>query len=261
MRTELKAPDNDDVLATPIDPGTLNKLEEALGKPDTRLEDLDEDGLALIRDLVTQLRARQEVATQVDSDSAHRTEEEKYNELSPERAVTLADLKANYDRLVHLANGVTWADTGKALRASPEKLDKLGEILKARPNGDLTVTGREKGEIMFGEVAAKCPGVKNIVYDREAQTLIVGRGETCNGNAMDIAASFDAKPMLPDHYEPLRVKVPGIDEETWAFLLTDAASRKSGDAVYGGYGIVSKNNAVNHLGRRGVRLELGVKEV
>lgn len=257
MPTELKAPDNDDVQATPIEPGTLDKLEEALGKPDTKLEDLGEDSLVLIRDMVSQLRAREAVAAQV----AENSDGEDTPELSPERAATLAALKANHDRLATFAHDVTWAEAEKALRASPAELDKLGKLLALRPNSDLTVTGRENGEIMFEEIAPNCPGVKNITYDKDAQTLAESRGEKCNGNAIDLAASFGAKPIAQNRYEALIGKVKGLDHSTWAWVLTDEAIRKSGGALNGSYGSVDKGGAGNHYTPGGVRLALGVKEV
>jgi hypothetical protein len=182
------------------------------------------------------------------------------HELSSERVATLSNLKANYDRLSHLANGVTWADAEKALRANPAEIDKLAKLLKERPNSDLTVTGRENGEIMFEEVAADCPGIKNISYDKEGQNLAESRHETCNGNAVDVAASFGAKPTARHRYEALRGKVPGLDQRTWAWILTDAVTRKTGFALFGGNGFVSRYDASNHRGDRGVRLSLGVKE-
>lgn len=257
MPTELKAPDNDDVQATPIEPGTLDKLEEALGKPDTKLEDLGEDSLALIRGMVTQLRAREDIASQVTEDS----DGEETQELSPERAATLAALEYNYKKLETFANGVTWADTEKALRASPTDLDKLAKLLTLRPNSDLTVTGRENGEIMFEEIAPDCPGVKNITYDKDAQTLAESRGEKCNENAIDIAASFGAKPIARNRYKALIGKVKGLDESTWAWVLTDEATRKTGGAHFGGNGDVGRDYANFHHELRGVRLALGVKEV
>ena len=181
-------------------------------------------------------------------------------ELSPERAATLAVLKVNYESLANLANGVTWEDAEKALRANPAEIDKLAKLLKERPNSALTVTGRENGEIMFEEVAADCPGIKNIVYDKEAQTLVEGRGETCNGNAIDLAASFGAKPVAPHRYEALRGKVPGLDQTTWAWVLTDPTTRKSGVALCGAGGNVGKCDAYNRYEAGGVRLALGVRE-
>ena len=181
-------------------------------------------------------------------------------ELSPERAATLTALQANYERLQPLSNGVTWAAAEKSFRASPDKLDQFGRILKERPNSDLTVVGRKDGEIKFVEVAANCPGVKNIAYDKAGQEEAQRRGERCDGNAVDVTASFGAKPASPDLYEPLRGKVPGLDQNTWAWLLTDAATRANGDALYGDFGYVHKRdaNVRNDLG--GVRCELGVKE-
>lgn len=181
-------------------------------------------------------------------------------ELSPERTATLTALQSNYERLQLLSNGVTWAAAEKSFRASPDKLDQFGRILKERPNSDLTVVGRKDGEIKFVEVAANCPGVKNIAYDEAAQEEAQRRGERCDGNAVDVTASFGAKPASPDLYEPLRGKVPDLDKNTWAWLLTDAATRANGFALFGNVGYVGMHLASYHSDTRGVRCELGVKE-
>ncbi len=181
-------------------------------------------------------------------------------ELTPERAATLAALKANHERLAHLSNGVTWADAEKALRANPAEIDKLTKLLQFRPNSDLTLTGRENGEIMFEEVAPDCPGIKNITYDKKAQILAEESGKRCEGNAVDVAASFGTKPMAWHRYETLRGKVPGLDQRTLAWLLTDVDTRKTGQASYGEHGIVEEDRAHARSDDWGVRLALGVKE-
>lgn len=180
-------------------------------------------------------------------------------ELSPEHKKTLKTLKANFDANPELHNGVTWADAEKALGKSPESLTKLARLI-ARGGGP-TVTGEENGEIMFDEVSADCAGTKNIVYDKEAQDLVTQGGETCNGNAVDIAAELGVKPMARKRYEALRGKVKGLDENTWSWLLTDEATRKRGVALNGYYGNVYVSNAGNHDEDRGVRCSLGVKKV
>ena len=202
------------------------------------------------------------------------------DEFSPERAATLAALRANYERLSRVSNGVTWASAERSLKANPAKLDKLKRLLEERPGSDLTVVGRKDGEIKFMEVAALCPGVLNLAYDKAGQiqaetryilTIVFGSPgqttfqvspKTCNGNAVEVAASFGAKPASHDLYETLRRKeIPGLDESTFSWLLTDPATRESGLALYGDYGKVRKCPVRPHRTNSGVRCEIGVEEV
>lgn len=180
-------------------------------------------------------------------------------DLSSEALKTLKTLKTNFDANPEFHNGVTWEDAEAALQKSPESVAKLTKLI-AR-GGEPTVTGEENGEIMFDEVSVDCAGPKNIVYDKAAQDLVAQRGETCNGNAVDIAAEMGAKPIARNRYEALKGKVRNLDYNTHSWVLTDEAIRKSGNALSGYAGAVGREYAYNYYEIGGVRCSLGVKRL
>jgi len=163
-------------------------------------------------------------------------------ELAPEQAekTWLGEFKTRFDALSELHKGIQWADVEKSLKADPESMAKL-QALDAKGHA-MNVFGEEKGEFIFASAWDKfeqvAPDHRNITYDLEGQKLAEEQGYKPNGNAVSIIAKImgvkedEAGSYLadPEFHEQLR---KAIAVDGWAWLKTDAATRKAGFALSG----------------------------
>lgn len=149
-------------------------------------------------------------------------------------------LKTHFDALPQLHKGIQWTDVEKSLKADPESMRKL-QTLDEKGHA-MNVFGEENGEFVFASAwdnyEQVAPDHKNIAYDTEGQKLAEKQGYTPNGNAVSIIAKImgvkedEASNYLadPKFHEQLR---EAIDVNGWAWLKTDAATRKTGNAFDG----------------------------
>jgi len=152
-------------------------------------------------------------------------------ELTPEQQ-WFGEFKARFDALPQLHKGVQWADVEKSLKADPEQLRKLQTLDEKGHN--MNVFGEENGEFIFvsawRDYKKVSPDHRNIAYDLEGQELAKQYGYNPHGNAVDIIKSIGADLADPKFHEQLRRE---IAVNGWAWLKTDAATRKTGDAFDG----------------------------
>ncbi len=179
-------------------------------------------------------------------------------ELTPEQAY-LAKFKTRFDSLPQLHQGIEWADVEKSLQKDPEQLRKL-QILDEKGHR-MNVFAEENGEFVFvsgwSDYNTVSPEHRNIAYDLEGQKLAEKRGHKPTGNAVDIIKSIGAEEADPKFHTQL---IRATNVNGWAWLKTDAATRKSGYAFYGyRYGI-STGNAFSYGGNSSFRAALRVKK-
>ena len=152
-------------------------------------------------------------------------------EITPEQQ-WFGEFKASFDALPQLHKGVQWADVEKSLKADLEQLRKLQTL--DEKGHDMNVFGEENGEFVFASGWSDYNKVssdhRNIVYDLEGQKLAESQGYKPIGNAVNIAVSMGADVADPKFHEQLRREVA---VNGWAWLKTDAATRKAGDAFLG----------------------------
>ncbi|MEK7225482.1 MAG: DUF4256 domain-containing protein [Bacteroidota bacterium] len=161
-------------------------------------------------------------------------------ELSPEQA-WLAQFKARFDALPQLHAGVEWADVEKSLLADQEAVRKLMKLDAA--GFEMNVfRAKNDGEIQFRtaqtDVTKIAEKYRTIMYDKKAHTDFPGYSP--NNYAVDIAASLGVEVADKELYEQFRV------QNGWVWLITDAVTRKTGDAFYGSRGGVSSAGARDH---------------
>jgi hypothetical protein len=181
-------------------------------------------------------------------------------ELSPEQVETwLGQFKTRFDALPQLHKGIEFADVEKALLADPEAMKKL-QALNAKGH-KMNVFGEENGEFIFVSAWDKdeqvSPEHLNITYDLEGQKLAEKQGDKPNGNAVDIATAMGVDLADPNFHEQLR---KAIEVNDWAWLKTDAATRKTGRAFDGDLYGFYKYNASNHIASGSFRAALRVKK-
>jgi hypothetical protein len=185
--------------------------------------------------------------------------------LSPEQQQKfLGPLKSRFDALPQLHRGVQWTDVEKSLKADPESMAKL-QALDAKGH-KMNVFGEENGEFVFASgwnnVEEVSEDHRNVVFDKEAQEYREEKypKKKCNGNATDIVKALGVNLADPKFHEQLR-KAVDVDGLAWAWLKTDASTRKSGYAVAGNkiFGIYG-DHAREHDDLGSFRASLRVKK-
>ncbi|MBI4994502.1 DUF4256 domain-containing protein [Candidatus Peregrinibacteria bacterium] len=182
-------------------------------------------------------------------------------ELSPEQ-VWFGEFKRRFDALPQLHEGVQWIDVEKSLRADPEATRKLQALDEKGHN--MNIFGEENGEFVFasgwGDVNKVSADHKHIVFDEAAQRHPEEHclGESCNGNATDIAKALGVDLADTKFHEQLR---RAIAVNGWAWLKTESAIRKTGLAFYGSSFGISGRAAYDHNDFGSLRAALRVKRV
>jgi hypothetical protein len=188
--------------------------------------------------------------------------------VTKEQVAELEGLKKRFDAMPQLHKGVKWADVEKALLAAPETLNKLAVF--DEKGHEMNVFGEENGEFIIAsawtDVEKVAEDHRNICFDAEGQTIAEERGEKPNGNAVDIIARImgvkedEARDYLADEkfYEKLRKLVV---LNGWAWLKTDAATRKFNGAFVGVLNGIFRGGASNRDDRGSFRVALRVKKV
>lgn len=159
--------------------------------------------------------------------------------LTPEQQEQfLSGLKSRFDALPQLHEGISWTDVEKSLKAHPDAMLKLHAL--DEKGHAMNVFGEENGELIFvsgwNHYEKVSEDHRDIVFDKDAQDYLAKHypNEICNGNAVDIAMALGVDLADPNFHEKLR---KAIDVNGWAWLKTDAATRKTGFAFDGGYGV------------------------
>jgi Protein of unknown function (DUF4256) len=254
----LPIPDNDDVKAEPVEASLLDRTEATLGNPDAKIEDLGEDGLALIRQVIAEMKARQSVAVSMSEDSdglLRQTEGSgEAGELSPEQVTFMEKLKARYESNQHhiaCHDSVAWATVEAKLSANPAKLDALKKMDDL--GGEPDMTGVEGGEFLFDDLAARLPDSRRGVTYAQA----AARAEAMGGRV---------KLTHPDRYKKLgnEMRIVMDTGNDWVWL--DTSDQKdvldAGGALCGfqggGNAYVGQDGAYDHDRRGAFRCSLRV---
>ncbi|KKT74613.1 MAG: hypothetical protein UW70_C0049G0006 [Candidatus Peregrinibacteria bacterium GW2011_GWA2_44_7] len=168
-------------------------------------------------------------------------EDAKAQERAPE-AVWIGQFKTRFYAFPQLHKGIRLEEVERALKADPEGLRSL-QAFDAKGH-QMNVFGEENGEFIvasaWDNVEQVAADHRDIVFDPEAQQVLTDHYpyEECNGNAVSIIAKImgveedKARDYLADQKlsEELR---KAVDLMGWAWLKTDAETRKAGNAFNG----------------------------
>lgn len=199
-------------------------------------------GQGSIEDVVTQLAAElgKKVTFKAASDeepesvSVEVVDDGKERVLAPEaQAALLGRLQQRFEANSERHEGVNWADVQRSLEADPAKLWSLQEMENSGHAPDVYM--EDDGAYYFGTCSVETPEAhRNIVFDAAAEEwLRTNRPqETCNGNAVDIAAAMGIDLMDETQYRHLQT-LGRFDAQTWSWLKTLDEIRKRGDALCG----------------------------
>lgn len=156
-------------------------------------------------------------------------------QLSPEAAErTLNTLQTRFDANSHLHEGCDWKRVKTALEANPEALWSINQMEAQGHMPDVYNFDNDGFDI--GTCSEETPsGARNCVYDAEAAAWLKENylKETFNGSAVEMAEAMGIKLMSTTQYKEVLQRKGKFDRQTWSWLLTDEATRKSGLALYG----------------------------
>lgn len=161
-------------------------------------------------------------------------------ELSPEQ-LWLGQLESRFNSIPQLHKNIQWIDVEKSLKADPESMLKLQAL--DEKGHSMNVFGEEAGEFIFASAWNNYEQVskdhRNIVFDKKAEYYLEKHSpnERCKGNSMDITNELGVDLADPKLHEQL---IRAIRVNGWAWLKTDEATRKLGNAFYGDYYGVSR---------------------
>ena len=168
----------------------------------------------------------------VDVEIADATQE---RQLSPEATErTLSTLQTRFDANSHLHEGCDWSRVKTALEANPEALWSISQMEAQGHIPD--VYNFDNNGFDIGTCSEETPsGARNCVYDAEAAAWLKENHPqaTFNGSAVEMAEAMGISLMSPTHYREILQQKGKFDRQTWSWLLTDEATRKTGDALYG----------------------------
>lgn len=164
-------------------------------------------------DAVRQCLATAKAGGESDSHKKHLSPD------SPEAKSLFATLEGRFRQESPVRPAVVkFIDVKRSLEARQDLLSSLNEMEKT--GGKPDVIAVEGNTFVFADVSAESPkGRRNLDYDQ--------------AKAMAEKAGYEMMP--PEVYQKLQNKVR-LDANTWSWLLTDAETRATGEALGGGRG-------------------------
>lgn len=164
---------------------------------------------------------------------------EDFPRLTKEQLAELKLLKTNFDALPELHEGILWKEVARALKKSPDAIDKL-RALDEKGHQMNVFRAKNDGEIQFRsaqtDIAKIAEEHRNIMYDKKAQTDYPEL--RVKGNAVDIASSMGVELADRELYEQLRVENGAV------FIETPADTREFSF----GYVFVGNCNEIRTMG-------------
>jgi len=183
------------------------------------------------------------------------------NKLSPaQREELLSALKDRFEKNMNRHKGLEWAKVQARLEANPEKLWSLNEM--ERTGGEPDVVGYDKkaGEYTFYDCSAESPkGRRSVCYDGEA--LKSRKEHKPKNSATEMAADMGIEVLTEEQYRELQ-QLGNFDTKTSSWIITPAAVRKLGGALFGDYRygnvFIYHNGAESYYAARAFRGSLRV---
>ena len=177
-----------------------------------------------------------------------------------QRGELLKTLKERFEKNKHRHESVNWGNVAKRLEEKPDKAWSLYEMEGTGGEPDVVGLEETSGEFIFFDCSPETPsGRRNVCYDHEA---LIGRKKfPPEDSAMNMAEMMGIDLLTEEQYFELQ-KLGEFDLKTSSWLLTPAAVRKHGGAIFGDrrYGrvFIYHNGADSSYGVRGLRGSLRV---
>jgi hypothetical protein len=177
-----------------------------------------------------------------------------------QRQELLGALKARFEKNMSRHKRLDWAKVQAKLDANPEKLWSLNEMERTGGEPDVVGYDQKTGEYIFYDCSAESPeGRRNVCYDRDA--LDSRKEAKPKDSALNMAAAMGVEVLTEAQYRALQ-KLGNFDTKTSSWLITPAAIRKLGGAIFADrrydHVFVYHNGASSYYGARGFRGSLRV---
>ncbi len=184
----------------------------------------------------------------------------KNNLTAKQSADLLRTVKARFEKNMPRHKGISWEAVRSRLEAAPGKLWSLYQMESSGGEPDVVAYDKKTGEYIFYDCSPESPaGRRNTCYDREA--LDARKEHKPPNNAMDMAAAMGIELLTEKEYRGLQELGP-FDAKTSSWLVTPAAIRKAGGAIFGdfryGHVFIYHNGAQSYYAARGFRGSLKV---
>ncbi|SFC80172.1 Protein of unknown function [Spirosoma endophyticum] len=182
-------------------------------------------------------------------------------ELAPEQQEALLSvLKTRFEKNMNRHKGLDWANVQAKLEANTGKLWSLNAMEQTGGEPDVVGHDEQTGDYIFYDCSAESPkGRRSACYDRAA--LEARKENKPADTVMDMAAAMGIELLTEEHYRELQ-KLGNFDAKTSSWLLTPAAIRQLGGALFGDfrYGtvFVYHNGADSYYAARGFRGSLRI---
>ena len=148
-----------------------------------------------------------------------------------ERAELLKTLQTRFEKNMNRHKDIDWTKVQAKLEAKPDKLWSINEMEITEGEPDVIGFDAQTGEYIFCDCSAESPkGRRSICYDH---TALNARKEHKPANsAINMADEMGIEILSEDQYRNLQ-ELGKFDTKTSSWLLTPAAIRKHGGAVFG----------------------------
>lgn len=171
------------------------------------------------------------------------------------RKALLATLQVRFEQHMRRHPELAWADVQAKLEAHPEKLGALHAMESSGGEPDVVGYDQATGEYSFYDCAAESPsGRRNVCYDHAG--LMSRKENRPENNAIDMAAAMGIELLTEVQYRELQT-LGEFDTKTSSWLMTPAAIRKLGGALFGDrrydHVFIYHNGAQSYYGVRGFR--------
>jgi hypothetical protein len=182
-------------------------------------------------------------------------------ELSQEKSAVLLEIvKTRFEKNIERHKNLKWENILAKLETNSEKLWTLNEMEITGGEPDVVGYDNKTDEYIFFDCAIESPaGRRSYCYDREA--LDKRKENKPKNSVLDVASAMGIELLSEEQYRDLQ-KLGNFDNKTSSWIVTPAAIRKLGGAIFADfrYGtvFVYHNGADSYYAARGFRGSLRV---
>lgn len=185
---------------------------------------------------------------------------QKYKLSQEQQDEILSVLEIRFENNMHRHKNIKWENVYSKLKANPEKVWSLDEMERTEGEPDVVGYDEKTNEYIFYDCSAESPkGRRSICYDNEA--LEKRKENKPKDSAVNMASEMGIEILDEQEYRELQ-KLGKFDAKTSSWILTPAAIRKLGGAVFSDFRydavFVYHNGADSYYAARGFRGSLRV---
>lgn len=167
----------------------------------------------------------------------------------------IGTLKARFQKHMYRHPAVEWGMVEKKLAGNKKVYAAIQEMESTGGEPDVVSKMGKANEIFFVDCAPESPaGRRSLCYDKEAWTS--RKENRPAGNCMDLAVKMGVTILSEEQYRVLQA-IETVDQKTSSWVLTPAAIRQKGGALFCDYRygqtFIYHNGASSYYAARGFR--------